>query len=349
MAGIYKRGEIWWGRITRKGKEYRQSLGTSVKGQAQERLRRWSNELSAASWGEKVRRTFNEAAEKFAVEHFAVVKPASARRYCVSLVNLAASFEGLHLDEISRGKLLEFETRRRTEGVTTSTIRRDLRCLSVLFSCADDWEWTDGLNPVTAFLKARQKRGGLKEGQPKTRYLSHEEEAAVLEAAERHAMLHAAVIFAIDTGLRDKEQLSLHWSQINLSKREVTILPGLGSKSGRGRVVPLLPRTLAMLAKLPRHVSSPFVFWHDNGEKYLRLYRPLQTAVKRAGITVHVEWHDLRRTTGCRLLQDYNLPIERVSAWLGHSSISVTQKHYAFLNVQQLHESVSGGAFVCQR
>ena len=143
--------------------------------------------------------------------------------------------------------------------------------------------------------------------------------------------------------MRDKEQLSLKWHQLNLNSREVKVLSGEGSKSGRGRIVPLLPRTLVMLERLPRHLNSSYVFWHGSGEKYLRLYRPLQTALKRAGIEEHIEWHDLRRTCGCRLLQDYQMPIERVSAWLGHSSVTVTQKHYAFLNVAQLHQSVSDG------
>jgi integrase len=343
MAGIYKRGETWWGRITHKGKEHRKSLDTTVKGLAQERFKKWCEELKATGWGEKPRRTFSEAAKRFADEHFSVIKPTSAKRYLFSLVNLASSFESLYLDEITRAKLLDFENKRRREGVTTSTIRRDLRCLSVMFSCADEWEWTDGLNPVAPFLKARQKRGGLKEGQPKTRYLSHKEETALLVAAQRHSMLHAAIIFAIDTGLRDKEQLSLVWQQINLRDREVTVLPGDGTKSGRGRTIPLLPRTLEMLERLPRHPNSQFVFWHGKGKKYLRLYRPLQTAIKRAKIVEHVEWHDMRRTCGCRLLQDYQMPIERVSAWLGHSTITVTEKHYAFLNVAQLHKSVSDG------
>lgn len=56
-------------------------------------------------------------------------------------------------------------------------------------------------------------------------------------------------------------------------------------------------------------------------------------------------WHDLRRICGCRLLQGQRatelgshpkLAMEEVSKWLGHSSISVTERHYAFLTVDTL-------------
>ncbi len=337
MARIYKRGETWWGCFEREGRKFRKSLGTGVKAIAQERLGQWINEAKGQQWGEKARYTFDEAAKRFADEHFKVVSKEGARRYFVSLMNLGRMFEGLHLDEITKPKLLEFEQKRRAEGVTTTTIRRDLACLSVMFSCAiDDWEWCE-VNPVRSYLKARQRRGGLKEGAARTRYLSHEEERLVLKQAERHPMLWAALIVAIDTGLRDKEQLSLQWPHVNLDKAEVTVV----GKGRKVRTVPLLARALDVLNGIPRHPRSKYVFWHHDGQKYLRLYRPFQTALKNAGVEPHVEWHDLRRTCGCRLLQDHQMPMERVSKWLGHSSISVTQKHYAFLHVEQLHASIA--------
>jgi integrase len=59
-----------------------------------------------------------------------------------------------------------------------------------------------------------------------------------------------------------------------------------------------------------------------------------------------LSWHDLRRTCGCRLLQDYQRSRGQVSKWLGHASISVTERNYAFLTVydarRQLLTEVSG-------
>jgi integrase len=352
MASIFKRGETYWGLFKREGKRFRKSLETTSKVVAQERLAQWLTEMKAAKWGEKPPRTFSETAERFAKEHFKDIAPQSARRYYTSLLALSDSFEGMCLHEITRSKLLEFERRRRDEGLSLSTVRRDLRCLSVMFSCASDWEWLeDGVNPVGAFLKKRSRRGGLKEADARTRYLFHREEDPLLEAALHHRdhfektgkaypMLWAAIVFAIDTGLRDHEQLGLQWPQIDMERRQVTVR----GKGGKVRTVPLLTRTMEMLRAMPRHPSSEYVFWHDDGERYNRLYRPLQTACKRAGITDHVQWHDLRRTCGCRLLQDHKLSMSEVSRWLGHSSVKVTEKHYAFLSVEHLHAAVSADA-----
>ena len=58
-------------------------------------------------------------------------------------------------------------------------------------------------------------------------------------------------------------------------------------------------------------------------------YREFQKGIVAAGLQ-DVEWHDLRRTRGCRLLQDKGFTLLQVSRWLGHSSVRVTEKHYAF-------------------
>jgi integrase len=68
----------------------------------------------------------------------------------------------------------------------------------------------------------------------------------------------------------------------------------------------------------------------------------VQKAARKAGIE-DLTPHDFRRTCGCRLLQDYKVSMEVVSRWLGHSSVRVTERHYAFLEVEQLHQAVEEG------
>jgi integrase len=68
----------------------------------------------------------------------------------------------------------------------------------------------------------------------------------------------------------------------------------------------------------------------------------LAGAAKRAGIAP-VTWHDLRRTCGCRRLQEDRLSMEEVSKWLGHSSIVVTEQTYAFLEDEHLQRAVRTG------
>lgn len=342
---LKKRKNIWWYKIRHEHKDYEGSLQTENLGLAKERLERKRQELKATSWGEKPRRTFNQAAERFGAEHFKELKPSTRKRYLVSIANLLNEFDGARLDEVGSARLGDFEQARKRDKVSSSTIRRDLACFSVIYTFAEQWEWATH-NPVKPFLRARSL-SGLVEGDPRERHLSHEEESLVLEFAPQKAA--KSIIFAIDTGLRKEEQFSLLWTDVDFRKREITVRKEV-AKNNRERKVPILPRTLDLLSGLPRHIRSPYVFVTYQGERYSdgspTNYEALQKAVRRAGEALkrpleHVEWHDLRRTCGCRLLQDLHLSMEETSRWLGHSSVKVTERHYAFLKVEQLHKALA--------
>jgi integrase/recombinase XerD len=246
----------------------------------------------------------------------------------------------LHLDDIKSAALSDFEQRRKADGVSSSSIRRDLACLSVIFSTAEEWEWVSS-NPVKPFLRSRAKKG-LREGAPHTRWLSHAEEEAILAAIPFKA--GQAVIFAIDTGLRKEEQFSLLWADVDLRAKEIQVRADV-SKTSKSRVVPLLDRTWRQLRDMPRHLHCPYVFHTQDGKRYSpnspTCWEGLQKAVRRAGIAEKVQWHDLRRTCGCRLLQDRGFSMEVVAKWLGHSSVKVTERHYAFLTEAELHKAVA--------
>lgn len=348
MASLYQRGKTWWGRIQRGGKEYRRSLETRSKSVARERLTKWIDRLEAASWGEKPRTTLNEVADLFINLHLPTIRHQSARRYGVSLSHLDREMGHLMLDSIGSAELVAFETARRGDGAQAPTIRRDFACLSSLYGFAIEREIAD-VNPVSAFLKRAKKRG-LRESEARTRYLRPAEETKLVLAAQparvpgdtpnrkRHKgprndmMLRAAVIVATGSGLRLKEQFDLTWDDVDLPARLVQI-PAPRAKGKRTRQVVLLEAAVIALQSVPRHFKSPYVFWHRDGQKFRHLDRGFKAAVRRAGLR-DVRWHDLRRTHGCRLLQDHGWSIEMVQAQLGHSTVTQTQRVYAFLEVE---------------
>jgi integrase len=342
VANIYWRNGIAWGRITRDGTEHRESLKTASSKVARKRFTAWIAKLEGKSFGERPAHSFDEAVLRFTKEHLPTIKRNSSKRYNISIDNLAKSFEGMALSQIRSAALIEFVSTRRAEGVTASTIRRDLACLSSIFGMATEWEWED-VNPVGPFLK-RMKRRGLREAPSRTRYLSHDEETALLKHAADYVA--NAMRFAIDTGLRKEEQFSREWSHVDLARSEVQVF-GSTSKNAKDRKVPLLARARSVLEALPRHIKSRAVFWHidkvgkrrGTARRFNTMDRGLKAAARRAGVT-DLRWHDLRRTCGCRLLQDRKLSMDEVSKWLGHSSVAVTEKAYAFLFVDQLHEAV---------
>ncbi len=286
---------------------------------------------------------------RFSNEHFLRIKRSSALRYSVSLAALSDHFDDKSLGQITSGPISEFEAARREAGVSNGTIRRDITCLAALFSACEEWEWFSG-NPAAAYLKRAKKRG-LVEAPPRTRYLSHEEEELVINyiAAKRatvkgnrdrhgYLMLGAAVILATDTGLREEELLGLEWPDVNLDNNEIKVT-SKHAKSSYERRIPILPRSQEVLRRSKR---SAFVLWHGEGERYRLLWLALQRAIVKIGLT-DLRWHDLRRTCGCRLLQDQKMEMAEVSKWLGHRSITVTEKAYAFLDVRHLHAAVGTG------
>ncbi len=338
MAGLYRRGRVYWARAQRQNREHRRNLKTANRAIAEQRLRAWLDELDAIAWGDKPRRSYAEAEEKFIREHLTTIKPRAADRYATSLKHLSGHFGGKMLNQITSGELSAFETKRRTQGVRAGTIRRDLACLSSVLTSCEDWEWIpDGGNIVPAYMRRRAKRG-LREAPARTRYLTVAEEGLLLPAATLEARQTMTV--SIDTGLRREEFFSLQWSQVDLARRLITTTTR--TKSGRPRKVPLPERSAQILAQLPRYLDCPYVFVNpETRTRYVQMNKGLKAAARRAGI-IDLRWHDLRRTAGCRWLQRDGKSMEEVSVLLGHSSVTITEKCYAFLEAEEVAESIAG-------
>ena len=343
MASIYKRNKIWWGKAQKKGRTYRGSLHTGDEAEARIRLKGWVRRLEIELNGRGLGlHTVREAADRFVDEHMNTLKPRAAERYFASMRFILPHFGEMRLTDVSKRDLYGFEQGRRKMNsrngtkISPVTIKRDLALLSSIFSCAEVWEWV-AANPVKAYLRGRRQQGQIVESAPRTRYLEIAEERKLMMYAPD--TVREAIIFAIDTGLRAEEQWGLVRSDIDLVRRRVTVRKE-NAKNGRPRTIPLLDRAYDIVRKrLGRNISTDWVFPRDfaTGDRmeHTHAYREFQKAVEAAGLS-DLQWHDLRRTCGCRLLQDHKMDMARVSKWLGHSSIKVTEKHYAFLYIDDL-------------
>lgn len=336
---IFQREGIWWIDKRFKAKRHRFSLETRSVEEAQGRRDRIIADMVAGRWSEQRARTFNEAVDRWLDEHLPALKPKSSLRYKVSLVHLLDEYDGEFLTAIRSARLGDFEQQRRGQGVSTATIRRDLACLSSLLSSCEEWEWLDS-NPVKAFMRARGKKG-LTEGLPRIRYLTHAEEAATLSEAGPTGA--TAMAFAIDTGLRKEEQFSLLKDDVDQSKWALRIRKEV-TKTTRPRLVFLNDRARDIARRLINANDSPYLFTTYECQRYSdgspTMYEALQKATRRAGIQDRIRWHDLRRTCGTRLLQDYGYTLQETSHWLGHSSVKVTERSYAFLNEERLGDKL---------
>jgi integrase/recombinase XerD len=275
--------------------------------------------------------TFEDAVRMFETDFLPTIKPKAATRYRVSVKALIRSFAGVPISEITTSNLTQFVSVRRQDGVQGATIRRDLACLSSILQQARLKGWVRE-NPLMDLDLCN-----LDESPPRTRHLSGEEETALIAHAADYLKL--PIIFAIETGLRLEEQVTLEWRDVNLERREITLTR---TKTNSPRTVPLTDRAADVLRQQRRHWTSPYVFWKADGSRYSRFTRGLAGAAKRAGLA-HVRWNDLRRTCGCRLIEQ-GMDIYKVSSLLGHRSVAVTERTYAFLRPEKLNGTVGVGS-----
>jgi len=150
-----------------------------------------------------------------------------------------------------------------------------------------------------------------KEPKARVRWITREEATILIGLLPPHIAL--IVEFALYTGLRKAEILSLKWENVNFAKGEIVVIV----KGGHWRTVPLSDAAIAVLQRAPR--EWPEVFDGKNLRKHF------EAAVRSAGL-VDFNFHDLRHTFATWNRRN-GAALEIVQRALGHSSIQVTQKY----------------------
>ncbi len=169
---------------------------------------------------------------------------------------------------------------------------------------------------------------------PRDRTLTDDEMAKVLSAIGNvdDVFVETAMHMLIETGARKTEVLSARWQDIKFDDG-LWRLPV--TKAGRPQIVPLSSNILARLRLLPH--AGQWLFpgkGDDHREDIKRGWRQVR---KDADIP-DVRLHDVRRTFGLHIARSAGLHV--ASKLLRHSSIKVTESHYAPLGVDELRSAL---------
>ena len=279
---LFKRKDSphWWIKLTpRSGPSVQRSTGTSDKLKARE----YHDKLKASLWdqerlGIKPERSWREAVVRWLEE---TSEKATHKEDKKKLVWLHGFLGELNLDQVTRDVIDQIRSAKLKE-VSKGTVNRYLALVrAILLRARDEWEWVDKVPKVRLF----------KETSSRERSLTVEQAKALLEQLPEHQ--REVVLFALATGLRQRNVLGLEWQQVNLAQRHAWI-HGWQSKNRRPISVPLNEMALAVLKRQEgKHSTRVFTF---RG-------RPLnsantkawQAARRRAGIQ-DFRWHDLRHT-----------------------------------------------------
>lgn len=170
----------------------------------------------------------------------------------------------------------------------------------------------------------------------KTRFLSHEEERALIEkiGTPYGSWLRLSVL----TGLRLGEQFGLKWADVDLERGLVT-LPH--TKAGHVQYVHLNEEAKVILRGFDSWQRSTWVFPSENlatkldqRNFYTRVFVPAVQALKLEGVT----WHTLRHTFASRLAMSGQAE-STIAALLRHSTTGLVRR-YAHLSPTHLKAAV---------
>ncbi|MBA7531810.1 Tyrosine recombinase XerC [subsurface metagenome] len=216
---------------------------------------------------------------------------------------------GTQLGEIKRRDVERFRVIR-LKTCTEAGVGIDLRHLRAFFN------WC-----LTMDYLSRSPMSGLKipAGQKPVRFLTKDEINALFDAIGNDSKARDLVTFYLATGARATEILPPRFTWANVFQNEITLL-GKGDKIRHIG----LNDTLKSILESRKHLEYPFPYTYDGVyEMIVRKIYPL------AGIQ-DANLHTLRKTAGVLLIQA-GVDIYRVSKFLGHSSVTVTERHYVDL------------------
>ncbi len=251
--------------------------------------------------------------------------------YKYSLSCMQKFFGEIYLTDISVSSLTNYFDARLSKS-TIYMARKDLIVFNSFFNRAI----TEGylaVNPCNGI-----KRYRIPQKQPK--FFSELEFDLLLNAIKEHD-IRDLVIFAIQTGLRQMELLTLEWSQINFKER-VLILSNHTylTKSKRIRTVPLSIRAMQILVGREKAKSSELVFTYNSkpiNQNFLVF--KFKTYVREAKINPGLSFHSLRHTFASWLVQR-GVSIFHVSKLLGHSRVETTEI-YSHLRAEDLRAAIN--------
>jgi integrase len=200
------------------------------------------------------------------------------------------------------------------------------RILSALRSC---WNWGRSAGLI-ALERAWPTKLLLKEPEGRKVFLSADELATLLKAAESDPLVRAGILVSIATGIRQGELLlGLKWKDVDLDKGTITLHDTKNKSSRRVHVMKTAVEALTALREAPV-VSAIYVFITKTGKPLKRSWlRQRWLKIRKAAGLPQFRWHDLRHSNASFLAQGGATLLEIGSA-LGHKSVATT-KRYAHL------------------
>lgn len=278
---------------------------------------------------------WQDAVKEWATTAGEHVKAGTLTRYLCSLKQVRPFLDDVLIHDIDRKKVAQIARR---SGVTNATRRRDLTAVSVVLAWCVSQGWRND-NPAKDW-----DRSAIRERRDPIMLPSEADiDRVVSEAPGRFANL---IRMAQYTGMREEEVASLERRQVNIKRRAIDLSK---TKTGRPRSVPMDERAIGTFSGTVAHLQSAYVFWHDDGARYMNvasrfamISKRTEARAKAAGVSFRrFRFHDLRHWFAVDYLRRGG-SIYDLQKVLGHGSIKTTEIYLSYLTPDEQASTKDG-------
>lgn len=221
---------------------------------------------------------------------------------------------------LTSSQITEYRKKRKAEGITDSTVNRELGALRRAFHLG--MEHDPQLVSRIPKIPLTSEKSCVRKG-----FIEDDEFLALRGVLPDH--LKVALTIGFYTGMRQAEILSLQWQQIDKSFTTLRLEVG-STKNKESRVVPIIPEMQEVLERwwMESRTKYPACPWvvHRDGKKITRHFgKSWATACKKVGLE-GLLFHDLRRSA-IRNLVRAGVPQSISMAISGHKTDSVFRRY----------------------
>lgn len=259
-------------------------------------LKWWAEQFAGLALAEITADRISQARDRLAAETFSRGKPRKDKK---------------------TGEVIVPKAHKRSGG----TVNRYIACLSHTLSFAVQERRLLERNPVSDINRKKEPRG-------RTRFLTDEERAALLDACGKSEWtpLHTLVLLAITTGARKGGLIRLKWSDVDLKNGRALLRE---TKDDEQRTLPLAGKALEALRelKLQNSARSEWVFPQPSGlpGPYEHFDTHWYAALEAAGIS-DFHFQDLRHTTAS-MLAAQGASLLEIADVLGHKTLAMVKRY----------------------
>ena len=348
---LYKRGTIWWSRITRNGERIDRSTKQKTKVGAQAVEARWMNAINDTGELSTIKQVRQERPMNlmlFEDRFFAYLKnnvpsPRTVEFYKQAYRPLLFQSMGLldvYLSQITPA-VIEGWVQKRRKMVSATRVNASLRTLRRALRMAAEWNLIRKAPKIKLLPGERQREFVIKE-ELLTEMLAHE---------DCTPFLRDALPFLIDTGLRIGEACALKWQNVGLEPKQGASRGWVYVEKGKTkyakRHVPLTTRARGILEKIKEksksewvkldgndpegfknYIAEKYVFPAKNNEQLSRHWASEQFRTLRNAMELPKDCvvHSTRHTF-CTRLGESGVGAFEIQRLAGHSSIVISQKY----------------------